>query len=260
MVPHRGVLFSKGYQAGRSSFFILVHFGDGESPHYDSAVYGQRHASGFSKEILDVVVNLVHIFHIASGMSINMKGRKLLGFGVQLNDVQQMAMSIVCEHVKLPFEYLGLVVGENMTRPKSWKCVVDKVGNGSNTDFRNEIWFGDFTYKYRFYTLYVLENQKNVLVAEKMAQVGWTTSFCRLPTGSVELAQWEELTAILGYVVLSSAADRWRWTKLGSGDFTVSSARSIIDEYLLPRSNTPTRWSSLAPIKNRHIISSLVAL
>ncbi|GJV52918.1 RNA-directed DNA polymerase, eukaryota, reverse transcriptase zinc-binding domain protein [Tanacetum coccineum] len=82
-----------------------------------------------------------------------------------------------------------------------------------------------------------------------MAQVGWTTSFHRLHTGDVEATQWEELATILGYVALSSVADRWRWTKLGSGDFTVSSARSIIDEYLLPRSNTPTRWSSLAPIK-----------
>ncbi|GJS63194.1 RNA-directed DNA polymerase, eukaryota, reverse transcriptase zinc-binding domain protein [Tanacetum coccineum] len=82
-----------------------------------------------------------------------------------------------------------------------------------------------------------------------MAQVGWTTSFLRLPKGGVEAAQWEELAAILGYVVMLSAADRWRWTKLGSGEFTVSSTRSIINKYLLPRSNTSTRWSLLAPIK-----------
>ncbi|PWA48977.1 hypothetical protein CTI12_AA486280 [Artemisia annua] len=31
--------------------------------------------------------------------------------------------------------------------------------------------------------------------------------------------------------------------------FTVSSARSIIDEHILPSSNMQTRWSSLAPIK-----------
>ncbi|PWA54584.1 Endonuclease/exonuclease/phosphatase [Artemisia annua] len=61
--------------------------------------------------------------------------------------------------------------------------------------------------------------------------------------------KWEEFAAILGYAVLSSVIDRWRWTKLGLGDFVVSSARSIIDEYILPSSNMQTRWSSLAPIK-----------
>ncbi|GKF23006.1 hypothetical protein Tco_0075328, partial [Tanacetum coccineum] len=32
-----------------------------------------------------------------------------------------------CEPLKLPFGYLGLLMGENMTRVKAWKCVVDKV-------------------------------------------------------------------------------------------------------------------------------------
>ncbi|GKD76258.1 RNA-directed DNA polymerase, eukaryota, reverse transcriptase zinc-binding domain protein [Tanacetum coccineum] len=104
-------------------------------------------------------------------------------------------------------------------------------------------------FSYRFYRIYALENPKNVSVAEKMAQDGWNTSFRRVHTGDVEATQWEELATILGYVVLSSVADRWRWTKLGSGNFTVSSERSIIDEYLLPSANTSTRWSSLAPIK-----------
>ncbi|PWA70767.1 RNA-directed DNA polymerase, eukaryota, Reverse transcriptase zinc-binding domain protein [Artemisia annua] len=124
-----------------------------------------------------------------------------------------------------------------------------RVGNGSNTDFWNDIWFGDVTFRSKFNRIYALEDQKNVSVAEKMAQLGWTTSFRRLPRGGVEASQWEELAAILGSVVLSSAVDKWRWTKLGSGDFTVSSARSIIDEHILPSSNMQTRWSSLAPIK-----------
>ncbi|PWA90636.1 RNA-directed DNA polymerase, eukaryota, Reverse transcriptase zinc-binding domain protein [Artemisia annua] len=93
-----------------------------------------------------------------------------------------------------------------------------RVGNGSNTDFWNDIWFGDVTFRSKFNRIYALEDQKNVSVAEKMAQLGWTTSFRRLPRGGVEASQWEELAAILGSVVLSSAVDKWRWTKLGSVD------------------------------------------
>ncbi|GJW27782.1 hypothetical protein Tco_0044657 [Tanacetum coccineum] len=78
----------------------------------------------WSKKNMDDVVNLLHVFHLASRMSINLQKSKLLGFGVHSHDIQQMTM---CIGVNLPFGYLGLLMGENMTRVKAWKCVVDKV-------------------------------------------------------------------------------------------------------------------------------------
>nr|GEW79334.1 putative reverse transcriptase domain-containing protein [Tanacetum cinerariifolium] len=74
--------------------------------------------------------------------------------------------------------------------------------------------------------IYALENQKNIFVAEKMSQAGWNSSFHRMHKGGFESSQWEELVGNLGSVVLSSAEDRWRWTKLVAGEFTVASARS----------------------------------
>nr|GEV89371.1 hypothetical protein [Tanacetum cinerariifolium] len=38
-----------------------------------------------------------------------------------------MAMCTGCDPVKLPFRYLGLIMGENMTKVKAWKCVVGKI-------------------------------------------------------------------------------------------------------------------------------------
>nr|GFC25290.1 RNA-directed DNA polymerase, eukaryota [Tanacetum cinerariifolium] len=67
--------------------------------------------------------------------------------------------------------------------------------------------------------------------------------------GGIELSHLEELVGILGSVILSSAKDRWRWTKLGSGEFTVALARSFRDDYTLPNTNISTRWSPLVPIK-----------
>ncbi|GKA76845.1 RNA-directed DNA polymerase, eukaryota, reverse transcriptase zinc-binding domain protein [Tanacetum coccineum] len=154
---------------------------------------------------------------------------------------------------ELPFEYLGLMVGENMTRLNSWKCVVDKVTSklsnwkaktlsiggrltliksvlgaiptfymslfkapegvlkniealrnrfflGADENEKRMIWVawkmvlsgkkygGSGVNRYIFHIIYALENQKNVYVAEKMTQVGWTTSFHRLPRGGVEAA------------------------------------------------------------------------
>ncbi|GJW50281.1 ribonuclease H-like domain-containing protein [Tanacetum coccineum] len=42
-------------------------------------------------------------------------------------------------------------------------------------------------------------------------------------------------------VVLSNAEDRWVWDLNGEGSFRVKDARSLIDEFLLPNSNTETR-------------------
>ncbi|GJV48312.1 hypothetical protein Tco_1438524 [Tanacetum coccineum] len=82
-----------------------------------------------------------------------------------------------------------------------------------------------------------------------MSQVGWNSSFRRIHRGGIESSQSEELVGILGSIILSSAKDRWRRTKLGSGEFTVALARSFIDDYTLPNTNIPTRWSPLVPIK-----------
>nr|GEU89189.1 RNA-directed DNA polymerase, eukaryota [Tanacetum cinerariifolium] len=49
-------------------------------------------------------------------------------------------------------------------------------------------------------------------------------------------------------LILNSGRVMAEMDKTGLGNFTVSSARSIIDEYLLPSANTSTRWSSFAPI------------
>ncbi|GJR80769.1 hypothetical protein Tco_0151554 [Tanacetum coccineum] len=247
-----------------------------------------------------------------------------------------MAMCSGCEHVKLPFGYLGLMVGDNMTRMKVWKCVIEKVTSklsnwkektlsiggrltllksmlganptyymslfkdsegvltntktlrnrfylGADVDEKKMSWVawkpvisakknrglgvnsmfalnrallfkwiwifltepeaflvrvvkeihglhgvnkGDVAFIYRFHRIYALENQNNIYVAKKMSQAEWNNSFCRMHRG-----------------------DRWRWTKLGSGEFTVASARSFIDDYILLNTNILTRWSPLVHIK-----------
>ncbi|GJY85007.1 RNA-directed DNA polymerase, eukaryota, reverse transcriptase zinc-binding domain protein [Tanacetum coccineum] len=158
-----------GAQVRRSSFSILVHFGDGEPTYYDSAGHGQRHTSRFLTKPEALWVRVVKAIHGLHGVN---RGR-----------------------------------------------------------------------------IYALENQKMIFVAEKMSQPGWNSSFRRMHRGGIESSQWEDLVGILGSATLSSAEDMWRRTKLGSSESTVVSARSFIDDYILPNTNIPTRWSHMVPIK-----------
>ncbi|GJQ94396.1 RNA-directed DNA polymerase, eukaryota [Tanacetum coccineum] len=86
-------------------------------------------------------------------------------------------------------------------------------------------------------------------VAEKLNLVSLDTSFRRKPRGGIEDEQFRSLALLSSHVLLPNSPDRWYWSLDGSGNFTVNSVRSYIDDMLLPKSDTPTRWVKLIPIK-----------
>ncbi|GKB14254.1 RNA-directed DNA polymerase, eukaryota, reverse transcriptase zinc-binding domain protein, partial [Tanacetum coccineum] len=49
--------------------------------------------------------------------------------------------------------------------------------------------------------------------------------------------------------ILSNMNDRWAWSLEGSGQFSVSSVRKVIDTTLLLKGTTKTRWIKAVPIK-----------
>ncbi|GJR54405.1 hybrid signal transduction histidine kinase M [Tanacetum coccineum] len=57
-----------------------------------------------------------------------------------------------------------------------------------------------------------------------------TWSFRRAPRSRVEQDQLTDLTTYLEGVVLGVTPDRWYWTLDGSGEFSVASARKVIDD------------------------------
>ncbi|GJX21707.1 RNA-directed DNA polymerase, eukaryota, reverse transcriptase zinc-binding domain protein [Tanacetum coccineum] len=76
----------------------------------------------------------------------------------------------------------------------------------------------------------VLEVKKTVDVASKLSQENLTWSFRRAPRSGVEQDQLTDLTTYVEGVVLGVTPDRWYWTLDGSGEFSVASARKVIDE------------------------------
>nr|GFB63977.1 hypothetical protein [Tanacetum cinerariifolium] len=91
--------------------------------------------------------------------------------------------------------------------------ITPKPGNGANTSFWDVAWCGDIAFK-------------NLVP--------------RL--GGVEQAQFERLKEMVEGVTLSNSNDRRSWSLVGSGDFSVSSVRKLIDNAILSKGISKTRW------------------
>ncbi|GKB11929.1 RNA-directed DNA polymerase, eukaryota, partial [Tanacetum coccineum] len=74
----------------------------------------------WSKENLKGILNILNCFSLLSGMSINLKKSHILGLGIRGSIVSEAAASLGCSVMKTPFNYLGIMVGGNMSLVKSW--------------------------------------------------------------------------------------------------------------------------------------------
>ncbi|GKA76708.1 RNA-directed DNA polymerase, eukaryota, reverse transcriptase zinc-binding domain protein [Tanacetum coccineum] len=63
---------------------------------------------------------------MVNGLRINMNKSKLMGIYVANNKVDQVAAKIGCETLKAPFSYLGLKVGDLISRIQTWNDMLNK--------------------------------------------------------------------------------------------------------------------------------------
>ncbi|GJS98286.1 RNA-directed DNA polymerase, eukaryota [Tanacetum coccineum] len=78
---------------------------------------------------IKTVVKVLKCFFLASGLKINLLKSKMMGVGFNPNEVSRVTTSIGCSTFMAPFKYLGVSVGDNMSRIASWDDIIFKVSN-----------------------------------------------------------------------------------------------------------------------------------
>nr|GEV69514.1 RNA-directed DNA polymerase, eukaryota, reverse transcriptase zinc-binding domain protein [Tanacetum cinerariifolium] len=148
--------------------------------------------------------------------------------------------------------WLDIVREINVLRSKGidfLSLIRKKVSNGEDTLFWENSWFDGISLKQQFPRLYSLESAKHINVAEKMNHTSLSWSYRRDPRGGIEEEQQNMLFSRISGVILPNMRDRWIWSFEASEDFLVTSARRLIDDYLLPKEDVQTRWVKFVPIK-----------
>ncbi|GKA35226.1 RNA-directed DNA polymerase, eukaryota [Tanacetum coccineum] len=89
----------------------------------DDAVFIEEWSQGNLKGI----IHILRCFSLLSGLSINLRQSYLLGVGIPSSCVHEAATSIGCSVMQVPFKYLGVMVGGNMSLVKAWDNTINKL-------------------------------------------------------------------------------------------------------------------------------------
>ncbi|GJY27845.1 RNA-directed DNA polymerase, eukaryota [Tanacetum coccineum] len=81
----------------------------------------------WSEQNLHNIVKVLNCFHLASGLKINIAKSQVLGVWFLRNVLLQAANRIGCAVLNTHFRYLGVTVGECMSRKSAWVGLVNKL-------------------------------------------------------------------------------------------------------------------------------------
>ncbi|GJT14880.1 RNA-directed DNA polymerase, eukaryota, reverse transcriptase zinc-binding domain protein [Tanacetum coccineum] len=123
------------------------------------------------------------------------------------------------------------------------------IGNGDSTKFWDDLWCGEQLLKYKFHRIFMLDSDRDCLVANRIPLSNWHSVFRRNPRGGVESFQFEALQDALKDVVLSDHRDSWKWSLDNSAGFSVASVRRLIDSRILVIDQNATSWNRCVPNK-----------
>ncbi|GJS21722.1 RNA-directed DNA polymerase, eukaryota [Tanacetum coccineum] len=106
----------KGIQISESTVLSHLFYAD------DAIFMGE-----WSEPNMGNIIKILRCFFLASGLKINIHKSQIMGVGVHRNLVSQAATIIGCSVMHAPFRYLGVMVGDCMTRLSAWSDSLQKL-------------------------------------------------------------------------------------------------------------------------------------
>nr|GEX74333.1 RNA-directed DNA polymerase, eukaryota, reverse transcriptase zinc-binding domain protein [Tanacetum cinerariifolium] len=77
----------------------------------------------------------------------------------------------------------------------------------------------------------------------------WEVAWHGGSPGGVKIQQFEHMKEKVEGCILADMMDRWFWPLEGSGEFTITPVRKMIDDFMLPEVSSKMRWIKAVPIK-----------
>ncbi|GJY41724.1 hypothetical protein Tco_0428994 [Tanacetum coccineum] len=222
-----------------------------------------------------------------SGLRVNFNKSKLYGVGVDSNEVEEMSKWMKCSVGEFLFTYLGLPIGECMSRSSSWRHMVENFKKRLS-DWRAKMMsFGGRLTLVKTVLGFVREvvvgfkkEGDSLLVKVIKSIYGANSGLVKGSGGGkgtgnigvwgdiIKNGGWdcvrelrgracgdvEDILGVLTNVVISNECrDLWRWSIHESGSFTVRVLTKMVEERTLGSDSQETIWIKLMPKKVKHL-------
>nr|GEZ56542.1 RNA-directed DNA polymerase, eukaryota [Tanacetum cinerariifolium]GEZ56543.1 RNA-directed DNA polymerase, eukaryota [Tanacetum cinerariifolium] len=110
--------------------------GDENSKFFHGIINSKRRTQAIADDVIittdwnphdiDNIIRVLHVFHLASGLKINVHKSNIFDTRVTNDEISSMASRIGCAAGCFPLPNLGLSIGANMNLTSSWQILIDR--------------------------------------------------------------------------------------------------------------------------------------
>ncbi|GJV74974.1 hypothetical protein Tco_1506558 [Tanacetum coccineum] len=194
---------------------------------------------------MDNIIRILQVFHLASGLKINIHKSNVYGIGVSADEVSHIANNTGCTSGSFPFIYLGLPIGANMGLTSNWKILIDRFHSKLSTWKANLLFIAGRLTLIKsvlgslgiyYLSIFKAPQHKDCLIRDRISNGQWSWHWSRTDLGTRNLAYFRDL--LLEISQFDFGLDRGNSAFMclvfsNDGVFSVGATRRLIGDHLL---------------------------